>query len=88
MPFATWGFILGGSQCNVLHYVLGWHLYVDLQLYVLTIYWTAQMNTDRTKSVWNMCTCIGYGKCKINFLWRQTTEDTNFEEMNDFNFIN
>ncbi len=29
---------------------VGWNgVYVDLQLYILTIYWTAQMNTDRTK---------------------------------------
>ncbi len=34
----------GGMARNV-----GGHLYGDLQLYVLTIYWTAQMNTDRTK---------------------------------------
>jgi hypothetical protein len=39
----------GGSQCNVLHCVLRRHLYVDLQLCVSTIYWTARMNTDRTK---------------------------------------
>ena len=43
------GFMLGGSQCNVLHCVLWRHLYVDLQLCVLTIYWTTRMNTDRTK---------------------------------------
>ncbi len=36
--------MLGGMACNVER-----HLYVDLQLYVLRIYWTAQMNTDRTK---------------------------------------
>ncbi len=39
----------GGSQCNVLHCVLRRHLYVDLQLCVSTIYWTARINTDRTK---------------------------------------
>ena len=42
--------MLGGMACNV-----GRHLYVDLQLYVLTIYWTAQMNTDRICTMNKYC---------------------------------
>ena len=42
-----------GRQCNAVMYftacVLRRHLYVDLQLRVLIIYWTVRMNTDRPK---------------------------------------